>query len=535
MYCIRKFAKNGQTYRYEEVYDYYPDGTLNNLINRRVKVVNQGTPIVDAEIEKYKYTYDEANNQTKKTEYLTGGTRVTDYGYDALNRLETVSESNGRFTVYTYDVAGNRKEEKISQNGTLQIVNTYVYDKQNRLERIETTGVVTQIQSYRYDENGNQIEVRTTTGSTTELTASYSYDLLNRMISATVGGKTVTYTYSGDGLRLSKYVDGTLTKYIYEYDKVVLELDGSGNQVGRNIYGTNLLMRQADGLSLYYLYNGHADVTALVDANTGVLRATYYYDAFGNIEEEKYYDANGNLTTTPINNNIRYAGYQYDEETGLYYLNARMYDPKIARFLQEDTYKGDPNDPLSLNLYVYCRNNPIMYDDPSGHFWHVVGAALLGAVVSAAIDVGTQMIFERKSFKDINWKSVGVSALEGAISGAIASVTGGVSLAAAAGKGAVKTTGKQILKKAVQTAVVEGVVGAAANATAQKIVNNDVDWNEVAISGVADAISGGVGSALSDIKVGKKLLDAGKKVKQKVGDFVSSVGDQYKESSRQHK
>jgi len=36
-------------------------------------------------------------------------------------------------------------------------------------------------------------------------------------------------------------------------------------------------------------------------------------------------------------NPIRYAGYQYDEETGLYYLNARMYDPTIARFLQGDT------------------------------------------------------------------------------------------------------------------------------------------------------------------------------------------------------
>ncbi|RXE57608.1 RHS repeat-associated core domain-containing protein, partial [Acetivibrio mesophilus] len=95
---------------------------------------------------------------------------------------------------------------------------------------------------------------------------------------------------------------------------------------------------------------------------------TYYYDAFGNIEEEKYYDANGNLTTTPINNNIRYAGYQYDEETGLYYLNARMYDPKIARFLQEDTYRGDPNDPLSLNLYTYVKNNPLVYYDPTGHW-----------------------------------------------------------------------------------------------------------------------------------------------------------------------
>ncbi|WP_265446661.1 S8 family serine peptidase [Acetivibrio straminisolvens] len=362
-----EFTKSGQTFRYEEVYEYHPDGMLDTLINRKVKVVNQGAPTVETVIEKYEYTYDEANNQTKKIENLVGGTRITDYEYDALNRLETVSESNGRVTVYEYDVAGNRETEKISQNGTVQIFNTYVYDKQNRLERIETTGVETQIQSYRYDENGNQTEVYTVKGSTTEQTASYSYDLLNRMISATVGGKTVTYTYSGDGLRVSKYVDGTLTKYIYEYDKVVLELDGSGNQVGRNIYGTNLLMRQADGLSLYYLYNGHADVTALVDANTGVLRATYYYDAFGNIEEEKYYDANGNLTTTPINNNIRYAGYQYDEETGLYYLNARMYDPKIARFLQEDTYRGDPNDPLSLNLYVYVKNNPLIYYDLTGH------------------------------------------------------------------------------------------------------------------------------------------------------------------------
>jgi len=68
-----------------------------------------------------------------------------------------------------------------------------------------------------------------------------------------------------------------------------------------------------------------------------------------------------------VNNNITYAGYQYDKETGLYYLNARMYDPVTARFLQEDTYTGDPSDPLSLNLYTYCHNEPIMYTDPTGH------------------------------------------------------------------------------------------------------------------------------------------------------------------------
>ncbi|WP_242875691.1 RHS repeat-associated core domain-containing protein [Anaerobium acetethylicum] len=54
-------------------------------------------------------------------------------------------------------------------------------------------------------------------------------------------------------------------------------------------------------------------------------------------------------------------------ETGLYYINARMYDPLTARFLQEDTYTGNPNDPLSLNLYTYCHNDPVSYDDPTGH------------------------------------------------------------------------------------------------------------------------------------------------------------------------
>ena len=55
-----------------------------------------------------------------------------------------------------------------------------------------------------------------------------------------------------------------------------------------------------------------------------------------------------------------------------------MYDPKIARFLQEDTYRGDPNDPLSLNLYAYTANNPITYYDPTGHNYIKIGPLYLG-------------------------------------------------------------------------------------------------------------------------------------------------------------
>jgi RHS repeat-associated protein len=140
--------------------------------------------------------------------------------------------------------------------------------------------------------------------------------------------------------------------------KVILEVDGSNNQTGRNIYGVNLLTRTASGATLDYMYNGHADVTALINAS-GTVAGSYYYDAFGNITEQ----------TGTANNSINYAGYQYDPESKTYYLNARFYDPVTARFLQEDVVRGDVKDPLSLNLYTYCRNEPIMYTDPTGHIY----------------------------------------------------------------------------------------------------------------------------------------------------------------------
>lgn len=73
------------------------------------------------------------------------------------------------------------------------------------------------------------------------------------------------------------------------------------------------------------------------------------------------------MHTENVNNPFTYAGYQYDNESGLFYLNARYYDPVTARFITEDTYLGDKYDPLSLNLYTYCQNEPLMYIDPSGH------------------------------------------------------------------------------------------------------------------------------------------------------------------------
>ncbi|MDQ2087662.1 RHS repeat-associated core domain-containing protein [Herbivorax sp. ANBcel31] len=210
---------------------------------------------------------------------------------------------------------------------------------------------------------------------------SNTYDDKNQLVRTEANGKTVVNTYNGEGLRVAKEVNGSLTRYLYEYDKVVLEVNGAGQQIARNLYGTNLLMRTVEDESYYYMYNGHADVTALINVATGTIDATYYYDAFGNILEQ----------TGDVNNNITYAGYQWDEETGLYYLNARMYDPKIARFLQEDTYRGDPNDPLTLNLYAYTANNPIRYYDPTGYSYVEIFCIPFGNPID-----GARTVFNRE-------------------------------------------------------------------------------------------------------------------------------------------
>ncbi|MNB99464.1 tRNA(Glu)-specific nuclease WapA precursor [compost metagenome] len=81
----------------------------------------------------------------------------------------------------------------------------------------------------------------------------------------------------------------------------------------------------------------------------------------------------------------------YDAETGLYYLRARYYDPSIGRFINEDTYEGQVNNPLSLNLYTYVYNNPLIYNDPTGH------------IVDTIADIGFLLYDIYQFVKDPSW------------------------------------------------------------------------------------------------------------------------------------
>ena len=84
----------------------------------------------------------------------------------------------------------------------------------------------------------------------------------------------------------------------------------------------------------------------------------YYYDDFG---------VTKTIGDSSFFNEACYTGGIYDVSTGLYYLNARYYDPRNCRFITRDTYRGEINNPSTLHLYAYCANNPINYVDPSGH------------------------------------------------------------------------------------------------------------------------------------------------------------------------
>ncbi|MCM1441220.1 MAG: RHS repeat-associated core domain-containing protein, partial [Roseburia sp.] len=121
--------------------------------------------------------------------------------------------------------------------------------------------------------------------------------------------------------------------------------------------------------------------------------ARYVYDAWGN---HKIIADEENVPLAKANP-FRYRGYFYDEETGLYYLNTRYYDPTTGRFISQDSVEYAENEVINgLNLYAYCGNNPVMRVDPNGtdwwsnfcnwwgNVWSAVGRFLGGAVLTVA-------------------------------------------------------------------------------------------------------------------------------------------------------
>ncbi|MGF7036581.1 RHS repeat-associated protein [Paenibacillus mucilaginosus] len=280
------------------------------------------------------------------------------YTYDRL-RLDTLVQTSGNGAVVgSYDYGYDDNDNQVSrvENGVSQ---SYAYDKLNRIEKTSENGQT--LQSYEYDSRGNRTRFQTVSMAETK-DYKYTFDKRDRLTNVMLqNGKNVAYKYNGDGLLWERTEDEKTTRYYYDGDQLIAEGEVNGSAVtlkARYVRGSGkeLIAREDSDSKAYYLHNGHGDVTELRDS-TGARLNSYQYDIWGNSERVQ----------ETVSNPFRYSGEYWDNTTNLQNLRARWYDPSIGRFISEDTNEGDITNPLSLNLYTYAHNNPILWIDPSGH------------------------------------------------------------------------------------------------------------------------------------------------------------------------
>ena len=213
---------------------------------------------------------------------------------------------------------------------------------------------------------------------------------------------------SAAGQRTSKTANGRATEYIWSGERLLGERLNNGSWTRYYYDSTGIIGYSVGNVVYTFRKNLQGDITGIYDEN-GVLFGEYEYDAWGNVLAEKV------LVTgmyTPLHNNpIRYRGYYYDLETGLYYLNSRYYDPETGRFLNQDLISYlDPETVNGLNLYSYCGNDPVLYLNDGVSSWSG-GIASLSCLVRGG-EIGSQGI---RSVPE--WLKIGVGAISDIILG----------------------------------------------------------------------------------------------------------------------
>ena len=191
---------------------------------------------------------------------------------------------------------------------------------------------------------------------------SYQWDLADRLTGAShTGTGSTSYSYSPRGLRVTKTGTDGSTVFIYDqWGNVLYERTGSEYRDYIRAFGSSLV--RIDGTidggdvhtetSQYYYHTDHLGTVEAVTDASGTKVWSANYSAFGELLG----------TTGSLDQEAVYTGKGYDDEVGLYYFNARWYDPELGRFISEDPAQD------GVNWYVYVSNNPLKYVDPTGLF-----------------------------------------------------------------------------------------------------------------------------------------------------------------------
>ena len=294
------------------------------------------------------YGYDDNGNIASAT--LNG--KWTGYTYDALGQLiqvndhsDTRSGENGTTWKYTYDLGGNiLKKERFAYNDTTNPLETVTYTYGDANWRDKLTAV--NGSAIRYDAIGNPLNDGTWT---------YTWQNGRQLQKMQKSGVTAEFVYNADGLRVQKTVNGVATKYTLHGKNVVHMTSGTDELHFFYDAQNRPAVVVYNGTAYAYVKSLQGDIVAILDENGNTV-VSYGYDAWG-----APLWCTGELAETLGKvQPFRYRGYVFDEETGLYYLRSRYYNPRWGRFVNADGAI------IQKNLFAYCSNGPIVGYDPSG-------------------------------------------------------------------------------------------------------------------------------------------------------------------------
>jgi RHS repeat-associated protein len=395
--------------------------------------LNRLTSVTDPALRTTSFDYDALGRRTLMRQ---ANNVTTSYSYDAASQLTRLAHQLGATTInsfdYTYDKVGNKKT-KLDRNGSYnytydaldrltQALNplpsnpmeSYVYDavgnrtnsNQNGLSIFNQANQLTEDTdfSYRYDNNGNMIRKTTKVGGAF---TTFEYDAENKLVRVIKNGRTVNYRYDGLGRRIEKEVvdvGTTTTRYIYDNEDILLELNASNNIVARYTHGPGIdepLIMEKNNQSFFYHIDGLGSISEITN-HIGNVTQRYTYSSFGKIESE--------LDLTFVQP-YAYTSREHDPETGMYHYRARTYDSSNGRFLQQDPLWGSALMPNSQNRYPYVANSPLNFVDPSGRVLLIVSPAL--GIIGAGMSLGYDVLQGRP----IDWPQAIASGLTASIVG----------------------------------------------------------------------------------------------------------------------
>ena len=320
------------------------------------------------DIQDLAYRWDTLGNLTRRWEYSGSKSLQESFSYDRQNRLTQAAVTGGATTNVTYDSRGNIK----SKTG----VGTYRYGAGTAGPHAVTS--ITGGSSYTYDRNGNNL---TGDGRTLHYT---SFDKVYRI---TKGTHTTRFTYGPDRARfLREDWQGasltTRTLYVGASEYHTNNSTGA-TEIKRMVAGALITLRYTSGLdttadiSKALVFTDHLGSTDVITDFAGAIIQEQSFNPWGERRNASNWRAMTGIFSTGFtlagrtHTGIKqgFTGHEMLDEVGIIHMNGRIYDARLARFLQADPNIQSPGNSQSLNRYSYVLNNPLNATDPSGFFF----------------------------------------------------------------------------------------------------------------------------------------------------------------------